>query len=952
VATYVIPQVLVFQDFQASPQAQANPLQAHISGPNAQLIRFAQSSEMAQGLVGVYDPLDDDVVDWPNRPAGGVVDESYTKLFIQNAILRYFDSGTSGVTDIVKTAGFNNRVYSPSFNFAANGTYSRDDALLDRDVQLGDLVKLRWSTESGAVTQWSYVNGLLPDPVAASISTSLADTGNQATNVTASATAVQTRGPFNAIHIIAASAASYDPFPTGKVNEKYTVVVTTGSVNGDLTTATLRVISASGLDDQAAVTPSARGVATNIGTHGVTVTFDRDTQHAGRETDSESADDQGVSPDDLISGQRFDVTVVAAFTAPVSRANDTASHASTPYTGGTDTTYVITVSNGGQYANGGAQITVTTTTGVDVSGPTNVTTVSTPVAVGNFGVTVQFTGAGLALGDRYYIPVSAKGNGRIGTIVLGHNIPATVADGDGAELQLFIKKASLEIDQNRVGYAPLTNFDMTETQLTIHSGIVAYDPTWTADGVPQALPLDSDAGQNYSVVYVQTRYWIQDLTMQVNSINDVGDINTAIPGALDVDNPLKWGVFQALTNANGNDVTYTAVAGDPADASNWADVLGVITGRDDVYGLVPLTTQGTVLELFAAHVDDQSSSNNDLWRVAWFNLTGMPEIPIVSAGSTVPGYLQPTTTDGNAALATISDDPESTGTQYTIVSVPGGNAQFLVNGVRPGDIVRTFYTTDGFGNTTYQEFVIDIVQSEDQLRLLAGPTIAVTYAARIEIWRNLNATDEAAAIAKNAGSYGNRRIRAVWPDTIGSGGTLMAGYHLCAALAGLSSGIVPQQGMTNLAITGFDDLTRTTRKFNSDQLNTMAGSGVWIVTQNPTGTVYTRHAVTTGLYTDINQREEMITRNVDSISFLFKDAFAPYIGVCNVTPSMQLLLESVVDTLISQLSVSTVATLGPQMIDATIVSLRPSLTLADRYVLILDIDVPAPFNNFEIHLVV
>ena len=944
---YVIPQVQVFQDFNVAPNVAETPLQAHISGGNAQLIRYAQSTEQAFGLVGIYDPLDDLVISWPSRPAGGVVDQSYTKLFIQNAILRYFDSGQAGVTDIASVAGKFNQIHSNSFNFATNGTYARDTSLYDRDVQVGDLIKLRWDI-AGGITQWSYVNGLLTDPVGAVIGTVISDTGNQTTS-SATASVSQTRGPYNAVKAVSASAASYDPYPTGAVNEQYTLIVTTSSTGGNLPTAQLRVISASGLDDQAILVPSARGTATPVGTRGVTVTFNLDS--GGHLTaDSDSADVQGVSPDDLIAGMRFVVNVTGAFAAPTPQANDTAGHATTPYTGVADTLYIVTVTKGGKFANGGGAITVTTDTGSDVSGPTAVTVSAAVTAVGTKGVTISFTGTGLALGERYYIPATAQTNGRVSTVVLGNNIPAQVTSGTIAEVQLFIKKPVLEVDQDRIGFAPLTNFDMTDIQLTIHSGIEAYDPTWTQNGIPLPLPLESDAGQAYSQVYLQARYWLPTLANQVNGIDDVANIDQ-IPGALDVDNPLKWGVFKALENSNGTMVMYTAVT-DPTSLDAWVQVLSVITGRDDVYGLVPLTHDVQVQNLFAAHVDDQSSPEQDLWRVAWFSLTGIPTIPIVSAGSEITGYLAATTTDGNVALGTISADPDAIGTEYTIVIVPAANAGFITNAVQSGDVVRTFYGTDGYGNETYQEYVIDVVQSEDQLRLLSGPSIAVSHAQRIEVWRNLSTTDEAAAIGKAAGSWGDRRIRAVWPDQIGSGGTLMDGFFLCCSLAGLSAGVVPQQGLTNLAITGYDDLSRTTSKFNSAQLNTMAGSGVWIVTQSPAGEVYSRHALTTGSYADINQREEMVTRNVDSISYQFANEFAPYIGVCNVTPSMQALLANVVGQLVSTLNVSIKKTLGPQLIDAQIVSLQPSLLLADRYVLLLNITIPYPLNVFEIHLIV
>jgi len=384
---------------------------------------------------------------------------------------------------------------------------------------------------------------------------------------------------------------------------------------------------------------------------------------------------------------------------------------------------------------------------------------------------------------------------------------------------------------------------------------------------------------------------------------------------------------------------------DPDSDEEWADVLELLLGRDDVYGLVPLTRRRTVLDLFAAHVDSQSTPEEGLWRVAWFNLEGIPTKEIVSDASS---------TDGEVVLAVVEDDPDTSGTQYTIVRVPASNAEFEANEVRAGDVVRMLYTSDGFGNETFSEFVVDLVQNEDQLRLISGPSSAINVAAKIEIHRPLSSTEEAEEIALDAGAWNNRRIRAIWPDTIETSGTVQNGYFLTAALSGLSSGILPHQGMTNLEIAGFTDVPRTTTKFNKPQLDIMALAGTWIVTQDlQDGEIFSRHAITTDDFEDINKREEMITRNVDSISYRFKDHFAPFIGVSNVTPSLIELLGNEAKGLIEVLKTENFTqTLGGQLIDAAIIELRPHLTLKDRVVMVLDTEIPIAMNNLEVHLVV
>ena len=946
--TYVLPQVLVFQDFAIVPQAAANPLRAHISGGNAQLIRYAQTSEREKGLLGYYDRVVPTPYLFPNRPAGGIVDKSYVKLWAQNAILPYFADPFSGGSMITKTAGYSNRIRSATVNFRVNGIYARDAVLLDRDVKVGDIAKVRaLNNLSQPITLWTYVKDILGDIIPSAIGAATSDIDNPASQAAASSV-VQTGGDINCVQLTP-DIVLYNGLLDGFINETYDIVVLESSVGGLLETAKIRILSGSGLDNVVSMSPQPAHTLTSIGSRGLRVNFNP----VPSVSCSASATAESVSPDDLIVGQRWRVTVQQAFTKPVPTSGGT-------YAGSNDTSYIVEVRKGGLWADK-PTIVVTTVNGIDISGPTQVTAPATLVTVGTLGVQIEFSGLGLRHGDRYYIPVTGAAQGPMRTIVLGNNLDVAIPDGAEIDLTLFILKPLIQITQDRTGFPPLLNWTINDegTEITVNDGIIAYDESWTNGGVPQPLDVWSESSKGYGLLFVEYRAWLSDLCHSVGTINDVGTIEAQIPGPLDPDNPLKWGVFKALENANGTDVKFTSVC-DPSLDSNWADVLGLLLGRDDVYGLVPLTRKRTVLDLYAAHVKDQSSPENGLWRVLWTNLAGVPEIPVVAASSTVPNHEAPTTLDGQVCLATVTDDPQEAGSQFTIVRCTSHNSGFLHNGVRAGDIVRMLYTGDGFGNFTYSEFVVDAVTSEDELRLLVGPAAPINVGAKIEVWRNLSATEEATEIATTSGSWGDRRIRSVWPDQIEAAGTIMEGYFLCCSLSGLSSGILPHQGMTNLEIVGYTNVQRTTGKFNKPELDIMALAGTWIVTQDlsPTsgflGQIYTRHAVTTGLNADINQREEVVTRNVDSISYRFKDWFRPFIGVTNVVPVMQsrLLLEAgkLISTLQTEAQTSN---LGGQLLDGTVVNfIRPSALFKDRFVMSIGAVIPYPFNNAEIHIVI
>lgn len=927
-ATYVVPQVLVYQEFALVSEADIQQLPAHIAGGHAHLIRYDEADEKPFGQLGQYDRLVDTDYSWPNRPAGGVLDDSYVKVYIDDALLMYYDNSI-GVGDTIQTvADKPNQIRAADTSFKANGlAYPRDDALFDRDVALGDAVKVRLVVGSGVYEFCSYIAGFVGEVIAAVVQDATADTGNQADDIAATSSS-QTDGPDNCVDIESVDGALYDGLEDGDVEETYTVLVTQSSVGEDATTARLRVTSASGNDDDLVLTPSAFGVPTAIGSRGLTVTWNND----GTGVCSTSAVEEGYDVDDFLVGQEWEVGVAMTFDAVTATSGG-------DYTGAEDVTYIVEVTKGGLWADE-PQITCTTDKGIDVSGPTTITGAGVAVAVGTKGVTISFDEDGLCKGDRFYIECDAEGVGAYQTLVLGHNFPTEVLDNGETEsdLTLYIRK-NIEVPENRDGFAPLVNWELEATQITIKSGIIAYDDSYTDDGTPLSLPVHMEC--DYSWVYVEARYWLSELCGEVNQIFNVSALASDISGALHPDNPLKYGVYKALQNSNGTPVSYTAVC-DPDDLDEWLRVTELIDGRRDCYGLVPLTRNPLVFGIYQGHADGQSSPEFGRWRTCWFNLDETLEKAIVD---------DTLSTDDAVVMATLEDNPSASGTQYTLLTIPDKNGQFVENGVCSGDIARFLYTTDGFGGELYTEFIIDSVISEDAVLLLAGHTAAIGVPQKIEIWRNLTETEQATELALTEG-YNNRRVQMVWPNEIEADGYTVEGYFLCAALAGLASSVVPHQGLTQLEISGFTSVSQTTDKFNRTQLTTMASGGVWIVTQDlEDGDIFTRHAVTTGDYETIAEREEQITRNMDSMSFFFLDVFSPYIGISNVTPGTLALLRAETNAALRYLeSNAYVPRLGSQLISGDIVALRAHATLQDRILVSVDLVLPFPLNNVELHM--
>lgn len=954
------PQALVFQEFNTVPSEITDPLRAVVMGPNAILRRYTDPDEKLLINLGEYNRLIDQEYSWPNRPAGGVVDQSYTRVFMEKAKLLYFEDligdASGGRGTVTAVSGRTNWVRSSTVSFKANGTsYPRSALMHDRDAQIGDRVYIRGIADPEGdceeVELWSYIAGFAAEQVASEIGECRTDTNNQAT-VTASTTIERIDGPLNCVGATA-NGSAYDGLADGYVSETYTIEVVKSSVAG-CQAARLRVTSASGTDDQDEVEPEDFGNPTEIGTRGLTVTFTNTPGECSLSASSESVEDS-----ELIVGQKWQVEVQQAFEKACCEAAGT-------YGGDENDVYVVEVTKGGVWADLPA-ISVSTVKGLDFSGPTEVTGTNVAVPIGSNGVTIKFvdcfgdsssmsswgtsesalvelgddTLAGLRKGDKFYVTVTSAANGAVRTLILKHNVPADIRSAADLDLRLFIEK-DIEVSEDRLDAPPAVNWSQEATQILINSGITAFDASWTENDVELPMPVYG------GTLFVHYRAWVQDLIDDLIGISDPADLSQ-IPGPTDPDNPLKYAWSKALANSNGTIVRGIAVA-DPSDVDDWVTALTRIKGREDLYNVVPLTYTAEVLQLVKTHVKAESSPEAGNWKGMFLNLQARSAKMVI--GQSENNLLDETSTDGEVVLATLADDPNASGTQYTLLEVTSGNALFLTRGVEAGDVLRYLFTTDAFGNEEYLEFVVDEVISEDSLRLLEGYDTPITEPQRIEIWHTLSKTEIVDDLKEQAQAYADRRVCAVWPDTVGVGGQQVAGYYLCAALAGLVSGVVPHQGLTNLTVSGFDDYSRSSRFFNSDQLDSLQDGGVWIVTEDRDGTPHTYHALTTDM-TDVNSREEMIRRNVDSISKYFLAQLRPYIGTSNVTPPLIRRLEFEVTKIIEFLKGNgNTDQLGSQLIDGSITSIGVHPLLADRVVIVLALTVPAPLNNIELHLVV
>lgn len=839
----------VENDFNNSPNLSA-PLRAFIIGGHGKLHRYAVAAEKSGIALGAYDPAISTDYAWPGRSASSLIDQDYAKLFIDNALLRYFSDLTGAGSTIAPVAGKPNRVRSSSISFRANGaSYPRSASLYDRDVAAGDVVYVRGSDGGEDYELLTYVLDTVGEPIAAVTGSASGATSN-ASSQSFAIDVDKIGGPDNCLMAVV-DGSSYDGLLDGDIDEIYTVEVTQGSVDGDLTQALVRVTSASGRDDEDDVSPAEVEEFFDIGSRGLRLKW----TNLGSSSCSSAAEGEEVSPIDLIAGQKIRISVSQAFTAPTATSGG-------DYTGTTDLTYIVEVTKGGLWADE-PEITVSTTNGTDSSGPTIVPGADEDVAVGVFDVVISWSGNYLRKGDKYLITATAAKEGAMRTLVLGHDLPLEIQDASDLDLKLYIKK-DLEISKNRTGHAPTTNWSTDEDDFTVNSGILAFDSSWTDGGVELELPVEDGD------MFLEYREWLSTYVGKEGSVSTEEAATTAL-GDDDVDTELGCAVHKAVALSTGTAVKFTAVE-DPSSLDSWEAALDMAVGRNNIYNIVPLTFDPDVLALVNAHVPLESTVERGRMRAAILCLQAQEDKAIAAAS---------TSSDEEVILATLEDDPDEDNTQYTLMRLTSGNFELVEGGVEAGDNVRYIYTTDGFGGATYQVFTIEEVLNETTLRLTSGHTVAIDVPQKVEIWRNLTPSQIVDDLLEQRQVYESNRICVVWPDVVENAGVEYPGYILAAALAGRRSGMVPHQPLTNVEITGFDAAPRAYPFLNENQLLRLIEGGVWVVRDDEDGTVYSQHAVTTDT-SDVDAYEESIRVELDAVSYQLRELMKQFKGSGNV----------------------------------------------------------------------
>jgi hypothetical protein len=439
-------------------------------------------------------------------------------------------------------------------------------------------------------------------------------------------------------------------------------------------------------------------------------------------------------------------------------------------------------------------------------------------------------------------------------------------------------------------------------------------------------------------------------------INDTLALEQAL-SPVSTANPLALGLFFALVNAPGIEVTGLGVDAVSAD-SPFGTVEAYTRAAEyleafEVYAIAPMTHDQTVAQVFNTHVNFMSEPSQKSERITLWN----PEMPVREVDTLVASgvngdALTNTTFDTkvmnlsallqNAGVNPVGVIPVESG---VFLDLAGDTLSYSVESINGGVVtLRQVFTAgtneDGFYTTSP----------------LTLPIIGTAFALRVrgsELLTPAGTMDKARVaetIANLGQSFQNRRFWMTVPDacaaTIGGFEQRINGFYMNAAIAGMIGQQPPQQSFTNYPMTGFTQVFGSNDTFRGSHLNQMAGGGAYIIVQDVAGgPLSSRMALTTDL-TSIETRTDSITKVVDFTAKFMRRGLRNFIGRFNITQGFLDTLGSVIQGLGGFLVETGV------LIGLSLNNLIQDEDARDTVLVDMTLDPPYPCNYIRLTLVV
>lgn len=414
-----------------------------------------------------------------------------------------------------------------------------------------------------------------------------------------------------------------------------------------------------------------------------------------------------------------------------------------------------------------------------------------------------------------------------------------------------------------------------------------------------------------------------DGVLYLNSVQDIQDQL----GSIDINNELAYACYRALLSAGNRTVCAVRVKEDTEEA--YLEAIQKTDSNSQLYAFTPVTNKQECINTVVDYNNSLSTPEAQKWRItivgADFDATKIyntdPE------GKQLVASIGEVATDKKSATLLISENNSLNGFSFTDYTV--------------GDTISV-------GSASY---TISKVLADNAVTIAGTNITATTDSSNISIKRTDSAQGNIAFATNLASSLNSRRAIVVWCDNGRADGKVINNAYLAAEVAGLTSAVEPQAGMTRMEITTIDNAPRMYTRYTQGQLDRVAAHGVLIVTQDTIdGSPYIRHQLTTSPDKGILYSELSCTRNLDNISYAVSDIIQSFVGRMNVTPQALGVIKSALEITWDRFTQNSTSDLiGPSLVRYYDVDVIQDPAALDRVIVNVTYEIPSPLNRISVY---
>lgn len=430
-------------------------------------------------------------------------------------------------------------------------------------------------------------------------------------------------------------------------------------------------------------------------------------------------------------------------------------------------------------------------------------------------------------------------------LVLEDNLP--VALTGGANFNVILAEVVTEIE--------LDSADVTLTASTVQADTAITASTERTGSSSYAVI----GGTDFSDVYTDYRALRDTNENTVISIRESSELDSFFVGHENPDSELGFAVARSLApvtdppTSNPPAVLFIALQSD--DLAGYQEAFSRIRNRRDWYMVSPLTEDISVIGELTTLLSQRS-------------LTDLTSHGIISQSLTLETILV------SGAGNTVNVDDSLTSGEDRTVTRDGGIADPFTDAVA-GDIVQIAGT----------DFTIESVVS-NQTVIITSPATSGPGQTLNNVRHPLSFEEQAEDYGQRAAAFMNRNLSVVFPPDPQWNGTVVEGYLLAAATAGIRGYTMPHQSIVGALFESGWSVPQSASEF-FPFLDDLAGDGVFVIEECESlpGNAVIRDGNNTDQSSTIASKESL-TANADAVRRFYRGRLGAFVGKNKITVAL------------------------------------------------------------------